>query len=211
MHKLQFTKFFDVKSPIIEYIENGYNNAGIDIYMPRPTKEFYDALLKANEKIVSEKQSVLVTFDDTKEVSSFGIYKGKGTCYPLMTYKDGNYDIYGKIQIPIGISILIPKDHYIDLRSKSSNFKNEFSSVTGLIDCNYTFSWSVQMHFLKSDEDWGKIVQIKVDEKLAQFILKKSEPIIELGEIPLLEWEKLDDVLARREKRIGGYGSTGKF
>ena len=199
---MKFTKFFPVESPVVDYIPNQPNNAGIDVFMPKVTNAFIEALLLSNEKL--EPTVSAMGYDGSSpDIKSFTIANKYGT---LIRFHDGNYTIHQNIQIPIGLGFLIPVGYYIDLRAKSSNFKNAYTSIKGLIDNTYTYSSSVQLYKLDEDN-----VIIKPDEKIAQFLLQEHNPISELNEVSLDEWNKFPEVIQRRLKRTGGYGTTGKF
>ena len=52
--ELDFTKFLDIKSPLGAYQleqEGEFSPVGVDIYFPRPNKEFFDAIVSANKKL----------------------------------------------------------------------------------------------------------------------------------------------------------------
>jgi dUTPase len=200
--ELSFTTFFDVKEPVSDYIEDAFNNTGIDVFMPKPTPIFIQQLYEANKNIM--KPAYPLTEDGKVEI--FSIPTERGSTIPLITFKDNKYYIYKSIQIPLGISFLIPKGYHIDLRSKSSNFGNNFSSVTGLVDENYTYGIRAQLFLVEND-----IVSIEPNQKICQLELKETNFITKLNKIELSDWENNSDVILRREKRGGGFGFTGKF
>ncbi len=103
----------------------------------------------------------------------------------------------------MGFSINIPKGYYFDIRSKSSNFKNGWASITGLIDSGYTYSWGVQ---LKPDD---QVVSIEPDEKVSQIVMLENKEIFEFEEVPLAVWEDSEIIKEKRNWRTGGFGSTG--
>ena len=201
--RLQFTKFFDVESPIT----NNDNlsdvwNIGIDVYFPKPTQEFVDALLVGNPGSTLRRLKIS---DDGARVVSFRIMNKNG--FDLIEYSEQfDYEIFNNMQVPTGLGILIPSNYYIDMRCKSGNFKNSYTSITGLIDPTYTYGMSVQI--LKFD---SSSLIIKPNEKFAQFVLRKAEEIEQLIYVPVEDWNTLTEVISRRTKRTGGYGSTGKF
>jgi len=201
MINLMFTKFFDVKSPLgltqNEKEKNAkFHSVGVDMYMPILTDKFIAEILKNNKDLATtnEVDSIKLDFID---VNSGDI---------VMRYFSDTYFIHKNIQIPTGIGILIPEGYNIDIRSKSSNYKNYYTSITGLIDENYTYGMGVQIVLI----DKFPIV-IKPNEKFAQIELKKSNFIEVMTEIDLKQWENLDTVKERRENRKGGFGSSKKF
>lgn len=200
MFKINFVKFFPVESPITDYITGVPNNAGIDIYMPKPTLDFVNAILKSNENVKAKVTGI--TSDTENIIQNFCISDESGET--ILTYMGGKYYIYQNIQIPSGLGLLIPSGYYVDLRSKSSNFKNYYTSIMGLIDSPYTYGMSVQIHIFDS-------VEILPDEKFAQFILKKSYEISILKELSLDDWNNNPEVKLKRIKRTGGFGTTGKL
>lgn len=214
MFDLKFTKFFPVKSPMgIQQKDSEknqpYQSIGVDIYMPDVTIEFIDELAKANSKkyVIDD----LIENHKTGEIETFTLLEPDDESQAISRmiaaqYADGIFYIFNNIQIPLGISILIPEGYYIDLRSKSSNFGNDYTSVTGLIDENYTYGFGLQI-LLIDDVN----VELKPEQKISQIVLKKSYKIGELQEVSLEDWEELEDVKERRLSRKGGFGHSGKF
>lgn len=250
IQEIKFTKFFDVKSPKAEALPEMYNNAGIDLYMPRMTKEFLLALYEANQIVYGNKLSVVIeSYIDTKNLlfdevvdlrnaienanklvtenpeseTIFDIFNTDkfkvffiinvpvGT-QTVMYYSadDKTYHFQDRMQIPLGVAIAIPAGCYVDLRSKSGNFKNGYYEITGLIDCCYTYGMGVQLVPYN-----GKILQsqpvIMADEKITQIVLNQFVAIYNCTEMPIKEWNDSEGIKIRREKRTGGFGSTGKF
>jgi dUTPase len=202
--EVQFTKFLDIKSPIGAYQleqEGEFSPVGVDIYFPRPGRAFFDALITANKNLHIDNYDIHThecsIYDNINELQ-FG-YDAERKQYIIYT---------NKIQIPTGLGILIPLDYHIDLRSKSSNFKNGYTEVTGLIDADYTFGFGVQI--INITENNSRIC-FHPDEKFAQLVLRKTHFIDKMTEIPLDEWENDERILRRRKTRTGGFGHTGKF
>ena len=200
MINLNFTKFFEVKSPLGLEQNNKeknaqYHSVGVDMYMPIVTEEFIKKLLENKNYLISGKNSDLTYFNINSIHDEL-----------IMSYYDNTYYIYGNIQIPTGIGILIPKEYHINIRSKSSNFGNYYSSIEGLIDENYTYGMGVQIITIGNTP-----VIIKPNEKFAQIELIKSNFIDVMTEIDLIQWENLEEVKSRRENRKGGFGSSNKF
>lgn len=198
---LIFTKFLDIQSPVgIEQNEKEifgeFHSIGVDIYFPKPTKDFIAAILKSN------KNAHIDNISKNPEIINFQIINNKGI---LLAYEDNKYTIYQNIQIPTGLGILIPKDYYLTVNPKSSNFQNGYTVIEGFIDENYTYGMGVQIILLEE-----KLI-LEPNQKFAQLLLKKSNFIDKLTEIPLNEWEELVCVRMRREVRTGGFGTTGKF
>lgn len=202
--ELQFAKFLDIKSPLGAYQleqEGEFSPVGVDIYFPRPTKKFFDAIIEANKNLhinhYDKISNECAIYDEINDLQ-FG-YDSERKQYVIYT---------NKIQIPTGLGILIPLDYHIDLRSKSSNFKNGYTEVTGLIDADYTFGFGVQI--ININENNTRLC-FYPDEKFAQLVLRKTHFIEKMTEIPLDEWEKDERILTRRKTRTGGFGHTGKF
>lgn len=197
---LKFVKFLDVESPLgisqnPKESENPYNSIGVDFYVPRPDKDFVDGILKANKKLY------FVNNSSDGEYTNFTFLESAHK--QVIKFSDGKFTIFSKVQIPTGIGILIPEDYFIDIRSKSGNFSNEYTSVTGLIDENYTYGFSVQLVPYNT-------CTLEANEKFAQIVLIKANKIYRMEEITLDKWENLSGVKARRKNRTGGFGSTGK-
>ena len=200
--ELDFVKFFDVKAPIGTYDNpkaGEFSPVGVDLYFPQPTIEFFEALVKSNENL---------------KISSLGNLKNKvdiiekSTGKPVLIFTNeqgGLYRIFKKIQIPTGIGLLIPNGYHIDLRSKSSNFKNEYSSVTGLIDADYTYGMGAQIFSFDTE------CRFTTNEKFVQIVLQKTYFIEKMNEITLIDWNQDSRVLNRRETRQGGFGHSGKY
>ncbi len=208
MIDLLFTKFFDVKSPLgIAQNENEkdfeYHSIGVDVYMPLATEEFIAELLKKNPETTC---TIVRSTKDIDKILSFNL-KSK-TDRNMIFYGDGVYYIKANLNIPTGIGILIPKNYYPDMRSKSSNFNNCYTSVTGTIDENFTYGMTVQLVKLEND---SVDILIHPNEKFAQLVLHKSNFINRMIEVPQNEWQNLEEVQKRRQNRKGGLGHSGKF
>ncbi|MCK9415719.1 hypothetical protein M0Q97_03550 [Candidatus Dojkabacteria bacterium] len=198
--ELNFTKFFDVKSPIgIEQREKEDLSIGIDLFMPNPTEEFFNQILNANK----EKYFRLKFIENDGFII---IDKGNHKILIRYNYRENEYNIYDDIQIPSGIGIDIPEGYHLVNRSKSSNFKNNFTSIEGLIDYNYTFGMGIQLIVLDKT-----VITLKPEEKISQILLEKSNPITKFNYITLNEWDKLKSIKEKRNQRSGGFGSTTKF
>lgn len=203
--ELQFVKFFEIKSPVgIEQNENEigaeFNSIGVDIYMPMPTKEFINAILTSNKGFELDIDS----FGKISKnyIECFEIYKDNDL---ILSFNNGKYIIYKNIQIPTGLGILIPKNYFLTINPKSSNFSLSYTVVEGFIDENYTYGMGVQIILLNEK------VELEPNQKFTQLILRKSEFINNLTEISLNDWEKLEAVKKRRINRKGGFGASGKF
>lgn len=204
--ELKFTKFLDVKSPIgVEQREKEDLSIGIDLFMPEANEEFFNQILNANK----EKYFRLELIKRGSEEEGFLIIEKGLNDRTLISYnfRDKEYQIYDDIQIPTGIGIDIPEGYHLVNRSKSSNFKNNFTSVEGLIDFNYTYGMGIQLILL----DKYSNVTLKPDEKVSQILLEKSNPITKLDFIPLEEWNELETIKQKRNQRSGGFGSTTKY
>lgn len=216
MHKIKATKFFDVKMPKATATYDDFSEAGIDVYMPKPTKEFIDAIVASNDEyLLNVHYGELIS--ETNNYNNFSIYVMplmKNPALPnnlkgrlIMHYSEGKYTIFDDIQIPSGIGVLIAKGYHIDFRSKSSNFKKGYTVIKGLIDSTYTYGMGLQLHKLKEKSS----ISLMVDEKMAQLVLRKTEEIDLIEEVSLEDWNNLVEVKHKRTKRTGGFGSNGKF
>lgn len=208
---MKVTKFFDTKLPL-DYVkrgetENSYN-IGNDLYMPYDTEEFRLKFLEANQEMYDLKMynsledGIMKTVFQGKIADVFS--KTIMTIETNMSTKKSKYNIYHSCQIPTGVGFEFPKDFWGEVRSKSSNFKNGFTVVHGTIDMNYTYGVGVQLIPL------NHIVTIESEQKIAQIIIQKSEPI-SFEEVDLKEFESSELVSTYRNIRTGGFGSTGKF
>lgn len=206
---LKFTRYLDVKCPVglVQRGENlGNYNIGMDLYMPKNTEDFHQAILKANEKVypgiyISDyevENCKYLKFCDDDDNLILEIIKNN--------IDEVTYNIYKPIQIPTGIGVLIPENVWGEIRSKSSNFSIGFDQKHGTIDMNYTYGMGVQI-----DPVLGKTVVLQPDQKFSQLVFHEAVPILETLEIPLNEWDQMTEVIDRRTIRKGGFGSTKKF
>lgn len=202
-HNIKFTKFFDVQSPIAEAIDGSFNNAGIDVYFPRPTVEFIQGILSSNKDLLI----IQYNYNDKTNYYDSFVIVDKSENKIFLTFVNGIYKIYKTMQIPTGIGLLIPAGYHVDLRSKSGLFKNGYTEITGLIDNIYTYGMGVQIVKFPEQE----IVEIKTDQKFAQFVMLKTEEITQMEEVKQVDWNNLDEVKLKRNMRTGGFGSTGNF
>lgn len=203
-HNLNFTKFLDVQSPFgilqRENPNHPYQSIGIDMYLPRVDDRFIDGIVERNKNC----KVINIEKNDKDVITYFEVFGYRKT---VMFFENGKFTINKKIQLPSGIGIEIPRGYHADLRSKSGNFGNEFTQVTGLIDCNYTYGMGFQIIPVQPDIK----VELEVNQKIAQFVLVKSEEILSLNELSNTEWEEKIEIQQRRETRIDGFGHTGKF
>ncbi len=194
---LTYTKLFPVESPVgVQQNEKEkdyeYHSIGVDVYVPLVSSEFKKHLLKSNpSSYIVEENSSFILFTENHEI--------------ILKYNDEKFNIFKNVQIPTGIAILIPKDYYITVNPKSSNFHNNYTVIEGFIDENYTYGFSVQLQKLDCP------IQLKINQKFAQILLKKSEFVENMREISLDDFNEHPEVLKRREVRQGGFGHTGKF
>lgn len=212
MKSLKVTKFFDVKTPIgfnqrLETAEN--YSIGSDLYMPKDTEQFRSEFLKVNGEIYKGLQ-MNVSENSERRITEF-VYPGHIGDYSLMRIETdlkenkSEFNIYQNCQIPSGIGFLLDPVVWLEVRSKSSNFKNSFTVVHGTVDHNYTYGVGIQL-ILLADK-----ITLESDQKIAQVVLHKAEAIEHIEEIKLDSFESLDEVKNYRKKRIGGFGSTGVF
>jgi dUTPase len=142
-------------------------------------------------------------------------YKSQIFNIDLTAHLKPTFEIYENIQIPTGIGLVIPKGYHYNLRSKSSNFKNGFSVVEGLIDCNYTYGMGLQIVKFYDGFPIDKFydgfpININEEQKIAQLEILKDTIVESIVFIPEKEYNQLAEVRERRNFRTGGFGSTGK-
>lgn len=225
-----FTKLFPTRSPEPHAKENP--SAGIDVYMPLMSKKFLDELVKTlpqgvecQVEILDKPKQLVIDVPDVTQLGAVidNIVAGLGDnkvsirfLYAGATHYLEMEIIFDKsmiatfrmpilVQIPLGLCFDIPKGYHFDLRSKSSNFKNGFTSVTGLIDANYTYGIGLQYTSFT-----GFSEHIKSNDKVAQLVLIETTIIDEFDELSPETFAKLETVIDKRTVRTGGFGSTGK-
>ena len=224
IENLKFTKFFDVKSPIglEQRGENICNySIGMDLYFPRDSKEFREAILKANQKLYpriemlkmptyKNENCLIKTHNFISSVGSVGSVDNLMKIETFVNIETNEviktqYYIYRPIQIPTGIGLLIPDNVWAEVRTKSSNFQLGFSEVHGTVDMNYTYGMGVQIFNINTP-----VLNFESDQKFTQIVFHEAVPIVNTQEVPLAEWDKLEEVQLKRNIRTGGFGSTGK-
>lgn len=221
IENLKFTKFFDVKSPVglEQRGENICNySIGMDLYFPRDSKEFREAILKANQKLYPRIEMLkMPTYkNENCLIKTHNFIGSVGSVDNLMKIETfinvetnevikTQYYIYRPIQIPTGIGLLIPDNVWAEVRTKSSNFQLGFSEVHGTVDMNYTYGMGVQIFNINTP-----VLNFESDQKFTQIVFHEAVPIVNTQEVPLAEWDKLEEVQLKRNIRTGGFGSTGK-
>lgn len=115
--------------------------------------------------------------------------------YDLSSCEDMVIEPHGKVLVPTGLSIAIPKGHYARIAPRSSLAWKHFIDVgAGVVDYDYRGPVGVVL-FNHSD----KYFKINMGDRIAQLILEKiSTPDVE-------EVDELDDT----DRGDGGFGSTG--
>ena len=197
---IKCTRFFAVKMPegILTKGESISNySIGCDLFMPKFTKEFIEAVLASNPHLEFEQKEKVGAFKDKSSHELFMEYN----------FDNGKYWILRHIQIPTGIAMLIPDDYWVEIRSKSSNFKNNFTIVHGTVDMNYTYGMGAQLMLLNPDA----YVVLAEDQKICQVVFHKAVPVLNFSEVKQEEWDNDPEVYKKRTVRVGGFGSTGKF
>lgn len=197
---IKCTRFFAVKMPegILTKGESISNySIGCDLFMPKFTKEFIEAVLASNPQLEFEQKDKVGAFKD----------KSSHELYMEYNFDNGKYWILRHIQIPTGIAMLIPDDYWVEIRSKSSNFKNNFTIVHGMVDMNYTYGMGAQLMLLNPD----LYVVLAEDQKICQVVFHKAVPVLNFSEVKQEDWDRDSEVYKKRTVRVGGFGSTGKF
>jgi dUTPase len=217
---LEFTKFFPVNNPLglldkeeskEIWLKYGFGSIGVDLYFPKPSVKFVEAIIKSNEKLpLTLSNSYLNPIDGGNYYTTFDLIDSKNSEL-ILSFDNNVFEIYKKLQIPTGIGLNIPDGYFVDLRSKSSNFKNDYSSITGLIDEDHTYGMGCQIFPLSTQTNPPTPIIFHVDEKFCQIVLIKGNPILNMVEISLNLWDFKKDIIKKRESRKGGFGSTGKF
>ena len=195
---IKCTRFFAVKMPegILTKNESISNySIGCDLFMPKFTKEFIEAVLASNTQLEYELEGEVGTFK----------HKGSLELFMKYNFNTREYVLFKNIQIPTGIAMLIPDDYWVEIRSKSSNFKNNFTIVHGTVDMNYTYGMGAQIVLLDS---WPTIAE---DQKICQVVFHKAVPVLNFSEVKQEEWDNDPEVYKQRTVRVGGCGSTGIF
>lgn len=197
---IKCTRFFTVKMPegILTKGESISNySIGCDLFMPKFTKEFIEAVLASNPQLEFEQKDKVGAFKD----------KCSHELYMEYNFDNEKYRILRHIQIPTGIAMLIPDDYWVEIRSKSSNFKNNFTIVHGTVDMNYTYGMGAQLMLLNPD----LYVVLAEDQKICQVVFHKAVPVLNFSEVKQEDWDRDSEVYKKRTVRVGGFGSTGKF
>lgn len=218
IENLKFTKFFDVKSPVglEQRGENICNySIGMDLYFPRDSKEFREAILKANQKLYPRIEMLKMPAYKNENclIKTHNFVGSVDNLMKIETFINvetnevikTQYYIYRPIQIPTGIGLLMPDNVWAEVRTKSSNFQLGFSEVHGTVDMNYTYGMGVQIFNINTP-----VLNFESDQKFTQIVFHEAVPIIATQEVPLDEWNKLEEVQIKRNIRTGGFGSTGK-
>ena len=228
IQSLQITKFFDVKTPVgISQRGEDITNysIGIDLYMPKFTEEFLQALKDVNKKLYPnlnyQKHYISDTIQEPEYCDQILICDGDELVaeinyYPELTKNNvigelqkysknsGKITFFSLLQIPTGIGMNIPDWVWCEVRTKSSNFQNGFTEIHGTVDMNYTYGVGVQI--CPCDE-----LSIATDEKFSQLVFHEAVPVMQISEISQEDWNNMEEIKYKREKRTGGFGSTGKF
>lgn len=126
--------------------------------------------------------------------------------------------------IPTGIKVSIPKGYEIQVRARSGiSLKTPLRVANGIgtIDSNYKDELGIIVHNSSSIlthpnfdySDGCKVthdLNVKNNEK-GIYIIRKGDRIaqIVLQKVPMIEFEKVDDITKYGENRNGGFGSTG--
>ena len=203
IENLKITKFFDVKTPV-GLVKRGESldnySIGVDLYVPKFTDEFVKALCEANKLYNLEP-----LISDEYNIDFYDINKIPNDIIASINKATGTLIIHKQLQIPTGIGMIIPPNYWCEVRTKSSNFQNYWTEVHGTVDMNYTYGVGVQIIPTKP------FIKIAEDQKFAQLVMHEAVPICNIEEVPNNEWEELEEVKMRRQKRTGGFGHTGKF
>ena len=193
---IKCTRFFAVKMPegILTKGESISNySIGCDLFMPKFTKEFIEAVLASNPQLEFEQKDKVGAFKDKSSHELFMEYN----------FDNGKYWILRHIQIPTGIAMLIPDDYWVEIRSKSSNFKNNFTIVHGTVDMNYTYGMGAQLMLLNPD----RYVVLAEDQKICQIVFHKAVPVLNFSEVKQEDWDNDPEVYKKRTVRVGGFGN----
>ena len=215
MEKIQVTKLFDVNSPLgaKQRGETQKNySIGTDLYMPKDTQAFRRAFYEANQELHEGLE--MYTYETTTErMTTFVVPETRyQEGYAVMVIRtnmmtnNSTFEIHENCQIPSGIAFNFPHTVLGEIRSKSSNFKNGFTIIHGTADCNYTYGVGMQLVILDMDH-----ITLESDQKVAQIVLHKAEPIYNIEVLEQKAFDNLPTVQEYRKVRDGGFGSTGKF
>lgn len=217
IQSLQITKFFDVKTPVgISQRGEDITNysIGIDLYMPKFTEEFLQVLCEVNKKLYPN-----ICYIEHPEEGKILICDGDDLIARINYYQElaknpsnkkeysktnGTITFFSMLQIPTGIGMNIPNWVWCEVRTKSSNFQNGYTEVHGTVDMNYTYGVGVQI--CPCDE-----LQIATDAKFSQLVFHEAVPVMKILEVSQKDWNNKEEIKYKREKRTGGFGSSGTF
>lgn len=206
MTQLHFSKVLNVNSPF----KKNLDDAGWDMYIPKIDDNLIELILKSNPKWKSlgHKPNIPIhTLTTEYQYCEFDgiLFIDEHGHESLILTDDGHYVILKPINIPSGIQFLLPDGYYGELCSRSSNFKNNFNIITGRIDNPYTFNCGFQINLVNPFH----FAIVEENTRIGQLILRHNIVNFEMSEIDLDEFENNIEVDNKRNKRTGGFGSTG--
>lgn len=172
-HILNYTKLFPVKSPIGRMQEDTpqfYNNAGYDFYFPEPTEEFFKALANVNKAIQMDVDVLLNDDGSVERGFAQGNFTETNEHVELYYDKDG-FRLRGKMIIPTGIALIIPKGYMIWATSKSSSMGKGYSVRLGVVDCCYVDGLGFQI------DTEGNDIIFQPKQKFGQIVMQQVETI----------------------------------
>lgn len=167
---MKITKLYEVKTPYRATPQS----AGIDLYIPEYSEEYENTLLLKNGKY--------------KDIFIF-------SKPPLIQLRGG-----GKIFLPLGIKVKVPKNYVLIAFNKSGvSWNQEVIRLSSVIDEDYRGELSVTLHNYGTNPQ-----ELQFGQRIIQAILLPVfyDTVEEISEEEYTE----NDVT---ERGAGGFGSTG--
>lgn len=225
LDELNTTKVLDVQSMKF----GSEHDAGYDMYVPKFTTEFLKALLThpSNKKINTflcvldngdtvDNFAKLAEFELVFEIESLFLYETVNVenpsngdrihtrSTPVLSYQNKTINVFDLVSIPTGLQLLLPKNVWGEMCNRSSNFAKNLNVVIGYIDNPYTYLTAFQIHPI----NFGKPAVFEAETRIAQLILRPHIKPLYIHH-SYQSFEEDSTVKYRREKRDGGFGSTG--
>lgn len=196
LNELNTTKILNVQS--LKY--GSEDDAGYDMYLPKFDMNFLYAIKEKNTKL--SHRDLILKQDGTQEVLAVSIFDENGVV--IMIYSLNTFKIFRPIAIPTGIQFLMPEGYWGEMCNRSSNFSKNLNVVTGYIDNTYTFGSAFQINPI----DFSIPIYLEAETRIAQLILR---PQIKPSNVHhnFEHFENCQNVIENRQKRAGGFGSTG--
>lgn len=210
--ELNSTKILDVQSMKF----GSEDDAGYDMYLPKITTNFTKALINHPSNKHLNVYIMTIILDGSKrelEFEDLAIFPDIALDRLLITNKTGeiifHYEnniiqISDLISIPTGLQLLLPKNVWGEMCNRSSNFGKNLNVVIGYVDNTYTYGTAFQVHPI----NFKNTIVLEPETRIAQLILRPQiKPLYVHNSFESFENDHL--TINNREKRSGGFGSTG--